>query len=199
MAVQQIHENDTILIYNPTNRDFSVKWGGVTRTIRAKEEAQHPRFLAEHFAKHLADFILQVKEYKYKKEHGKQITLLRNTKERERVLRLIVRGVQTYFMPATADGTQSGDQIQPLTAEEQRALIDLGDVDDDVMGRTIDDVEVDLPPEAIGDTDNMTKQQVMDQLTILGVEFSDRETKPELLKKLGVQSTGTPNMDNVQI
>lgn len=185
MAVE--HENDTLVVYNPLNKPFTTKWGGVPRTIEARGTAKYPRFLAEHIAKHLADFVLQVKEYQYKKKFKKEVNLMRNTKEREKVLGMILRGVEAYFMPQDESGVQMLQNLngQPSEAELKKA-IDLGDVEDDTMGITMDDLEIASPPEARSLGVDSTKQEIMEQLTILGVEFSDRETKAELLAKLGI-------------
>lgn len=185
MAVQE-HENDIIVIYNPTNKPFTVKWGGVPRSLEPHQVAKYQRFLAEHIAKHLADFILQVKEYKYKKEHGREVNLMRNTKERQAVMRLIVRGVETYFLPPNAQGYQQAqDQVAP-TEEERRSTLDLGEVDDDAIGANFDEIEIEQPIEAKRVDKDLSKQEIIEQLQVLGIPHSDRETKADLLKKLGV-------------
>lgn len=196
--VQRTHEQDIVAIYNPTNRDFTKKWGGVSRTVKAHQTVEYPRFLAEHIAKHLADFILQVKAYQYKKKYGKDIMLVRNKKEREKVMSLIVRNVTSFYLPAD-DGTTVTQKVAEATEEERKNTLDLGEVEDDTMGRLLDDVTIDDVPEARRVSPDLTKQQIMEQLDVLGVEYSDRETKAELLKKMGVVPTSADMADDIEV
>lgn len=197
MAVQE-HENDTLVVYNPTNKPFTVKWGGVPRTIEPHQVAKYPRFLAEHMAKHLADFILQVKEYQHKKKHGKEVNYMRNTKERASVMGLVVRGVETYFLPPDATGVQAGQQTAPPTEEELRNTLDLGQVENDAMGMTFDEVEIELPPEARTVSLDSSKQDIIEQLKVLGIDHNPRDSKAVLLKQLGINVPGA-DVDGVQI
>jgi len=43
---------------NVDNHDFEGMWGGQTTLIKAGETRQFPKFLAEHYCKHLVDRIL---------------------------------------------------------------------------------------------------------------------------------------------
>lgn len=179
------HEQDIVTIYNPTNRDFTRAWGGVPRTIPAHQAVDYPRFLAMHIAKHMADFILQVKEYQHKKKTGREITLIRNRAEREKVMNIIVRGVKSYFLPDDA-GLQRREEVsRELTDEEKRNLVDLGEVEDDAMGRLLDDVTIDVP-EGRGMSHDNSKAEIMEQLDTLGIKYDPRTNKTELLKLLGV-------------
>lgn len=185
MAVE--HPEDTLIVYNPLNKPFTVRWSGISRTLPPHGTGQYPRYLAEHIAKHLADFVLQVKEYQYKKAHGKEVNLMRNTKERTKVLTLIIRGVASYFMPEDTTGLQISQQLSDPTADEVKSMVEVGDLtEDDIMGVTMDSIEIADVPEGRAIGNDSSKQDIMEQLKILGVEFSDRETKPELLAKLGV-------------
>lgn len=181
------HENDVVTIYNPTNRDFTRSWGGVPRTIPAHQAVDYPRFLAMHLAKHMADFILQVKEYQHKKQTGREVTLIRNRAERQKVMGIIVRGTKSYFLPDDA-GLQRNEEVsRELTEAEKKNLIDLGEVEDDAMGRLLDDVTIDVPEGRALSHDN-TKNEIMEQLNTLGIDFDPRANKSDLLKLLGIQT-----------
>lgn len=188
MAVQKESEQDILTIYNPTNKDFTRKWGGVPRTIKAHETAEYPRFLAEHLAKHLADFILHVKQAQAKKKTGREVMLIRNKKERQKVMELVIRGVRSYYLPADQSGVTTVQELDKPTEAEIKNTLDLGEVDDDLMGTLIDDITIDEPPEAKGITDTTTKREIMEQLDVLGVPYEKTENKESLLKKLGVNS-----------
>jgi hypothetical protein len=49
---------DVVNFTNVDNHDFQGMWGGETTLIKAGETRQFPKFLAEHYCKHLVDRIL---------------------------------------------------------------------------------------------------------------------------------------------
>lgn len=51
-------ELDVINFTNTDSEDFNGQWGGKIELIKAGETRPFPRFLAEHYAKHLASKIL---------------------------------------------------------------------------------------------------------------------------------------------
>jgi hypothetical protein len=64
MRVQDIEhlakkkDGKTKTVFNPTNKDFSWKWDGKEHTIPKGEGVEFDIVVAEHLAKHLADYIL---------------------------------------------------------------------------------------------------------------------------------------------
>lgn len=44
-------------LYNPTKEDFTCKWEGKDYTIPSRQLVTHPKWLADHIAKHLAQKI----------------------------------------------------------------------------------------------------------------------------------------------
>lgn len=50
-----------VKFYNPTEEDFVGTWDGEPYDVKAKSTISVPAYIAEHFAKHLANHILQEK------------------------------------------------------------------------------------------------------------------------------------------
>src|SRR3990167_3682717 len=48
---------ESVIVFNPLNKDFTHGWEGVDYTIPTETERSFPEFLAHHLAKHLAEFI----------------------------------------------------------------------------------------------------------------------------------------------
>jgi len=178
--MRQTHENDIIRIYNPTNMPFKFRWNNVSYTVSERSTQDYPRFLAEHCAKHLADFILQFKEYQYKKEHGTVINLMRNKKEREKIINMVFLGVRTSFIP-DSDGKVVNNELST-----DDSGMDLGEIDNDMMGNVFDSLEIADPIEAVKVNEKSTKQEIAEQLTVMGIAFNANDSKEELIKKLKV-------------
>ena len=90
---------------------FQVKWAGVPHRIAPGETRKMPRFLANHFAKHLADHILLKKE---KDENRKG--LMSSPVERPMVLSQIILGVDEYFISAGSitEGEQVAKEVESI-------------------------------------------------------------------------------------
>lgn len=105
------NEQDLIWVYNPTLTPFTVKWGGYPYTLASGEKKVFPRFIAEHYAKHLADAILLHKEEVETVKRGKPVALLNNPVMRPKIVDMIILGVYSYFQ----DPEQSpADQIAQM-------------------------------------------------------------------------------------
>lgn len=68
-----------VRFFNPTSEDFVGKWDGESYEIRAKSSILVPRHIAEHFAKHLANKILQERFNRICSEHQITTTPLTRT------------------------------------------------------------------------------------------------------------------------
>ncbi len=55
---EQLDENEVILFTNIDEEDYEAMWGGKTKIIQAGKTESFPRFLANHYAKHLINKIL---------------------------------------------------------------------------------------------------------------------------------------------
>lgn len=117
------HENDQLYVVNPTNEPFTVHWGKNPITLQPGEQATLHRFIAQHFAKHLADKILLQKEADHKAKYMAQPgasakdyqpkNYLNSRTERPKVVATIITGVYRYF-------TAQGSAYDPNAAEQAR-------------------------------------------------------------------------------
>lgn len=148
------HELDLLLVRNPTDEPFTAVWGGQPYTVKPKTEQPVvlQRFLAEHFAKKLADAILLKMEQKHKQEYQashenmtdyKPVSYLRSNKHRPEVLDTILVGVYSYYeRTAPLDPIAAAQQqVDAMTAGQQQRseppAMDLGEVDDSGTGELV--------------------------------------------------------------
>lgn len=60
-------ELDSIVVYNPTDKDFSCRFNGELYTVPAHGQKEWAQFLALHVAKHFSDALLNVQVEEIKK------------------------------------------------------------------------------------------------------------------------------------
>ena len=115
------NELDIVLVANPdvncdgvdseegwSHKDFfQIKWSGQPHRIIPGQTKRMPRFLAEHYAKHLADHIL----IKLEASTGRR-GLVQSPNERKRVLQTILLTVEDYYHSATEPS--EGDRVSKL-------------------------------------------------------------------------------------
>lgn len=147
------HQQDQLTVVNPTDEPFTVRWNGNPYTLPPKKQTIWPRFLAEHFAKHLTDSILLKREEEDKRLYRKggrpmseyiAPALLNNRKVRPKVVDSIILGVFNYYTP---QGTGAADQIQQQidqwnqqpAAQPQERVTDMGAATDPLLGVLEDD------------------------------------------------------------
>lgn len=159
------HEQDQLFVTNPTDTYFSWPWSGQDYGVAPGQKIIWPRFLAEHYAKHLADFILLKKEKAKKDEymavnHGsdkdyKHKSLLNSKKERPPVIESILTGVYSYFRPVRKDDPnaqlqQQISQMNPQQNPNEPKPLDLGQVDEDKATGVLKEEPPELTGAAIG-------------------------------------------------
>jgi len=143
------HELDLLYVKNPTAKSKTVKWAGVPYTLAAGQQIIWQRFLAEHFAKHLANDILLLRESQHKKDYlangghltdYKAVAYLNSKKHRPPVISSILIGTYQYHKPQGSNDPSSLIQ-QQIDAVNQQAQpsnepppMDLGTVNDDRTG-----------------------------------------------------------------
>lgn len=124
---------------------FQVKFDGHPHRIKPGAERILVRYLGEHFAKHLADHILQKKEQEVLKKTNRVVQLMNNAVERPKVLGQIMLGVYQYYYDseeAVAATIAPGDRLsqrmeeinanRPVpTARERRDAGELAEIQDD--------------------------------------------------------------------
>jgi len=112
---------------------FQVKYGGAPLRIAPGETRRVPRYRAEHYAKHLADHMLQKMEV----ETGKQF-LVNNVIERPKMLAKILVGVDSYYLEQDIKPPTETDKLiaedQQLNPQEEEKAMDLGEVPNPMVG-----------------------------------------------------------------
>ena len=217
--MQKPHELDILIVVNPDlncpdidteegwkHKDFfQVRWSGAPHRIIPGQTRRMMRFLAEHFAKHLANHIL------IKKEEGTgKKGLMQSPVERPKVLKSILIGIDSYFLMADEKGegervTQMVDQLNPT----ERPL-NLGVIPDPTMGvlkseppsldqvmkkAGLEEKEVELPK---GDGQPPTVK--IEEKTSIWDPKKPKPTKVELIKdavRLGLDIKGTETVDQL--
>lgn len=190
-----VNQIDTNLFEHSWNTKdfFEVRWDGRPHRIRAGETRNMPRYLADHFAKYLIDYILLQREDK-----EKVTGLLKNRLEREKLYKQIIVGVSSYYNGDMWDyereGTYVEQQVQQLNQSDNAR--DLGIVPNIAAGYGL----TDKPPEALPQLDALpltTKPQTQDELIasktigqlrseakIAGIELTNTMTKEQIASAL---------------
>lgn len=204
------HELDTLIVYNPDlnchvidsdegypHADyFQVRWSNKPHRIAPGATKRMPRFLAEHYAKHLADHLLTRME-----EETKRKGLMQSPVERPRVLAQIIKGVDTYFLGEEHDdlGDKTEKLVQDLNPEERP--IDLGTVVNPMVGilkpepKPVVLEEPNIPEPVVkvkNDNPSIwdeskpkpTKKELMADCEKLGIEISGKEDVETLIQKI---------------
>lgn len=144
-----VNQIDTNLFEHSWNTGefFEVRWDGRPHRIKAGETRRMPRYLADHFAKHLIDYILIEREKREKKTG-----LLKNRLERANLYKQIITGVDSYYNGDMWDyereGTYVEKQVDQLNTPDNS--INLGTVPNIALGYGTTDKppeKIDLEPE----------------------------------------------------
>lgn len=146
------HEQDQLYVTNPTSEAFTVRWGGYPYSIGPGQKVIFPRFIAEHYAKHLADSILLKMEAAAKKKDNKDHRFLNSRSERPKVLKTILVGVYSYFRPdksGTDENARIAAEIEMMNQKgKPEKVVDMGTAVDPTIG-ALDDDEDDEEEETI--------------------------------------------------
>lgn len=141
--VNQIETNVFEYSWN-TREFFEIRWDGRPHRIKAGETRRMPRYLADHFAKYLIDFILTQRE-----KREKVTGLMKNRLERAKLYKQIIIGVDSYYNGDMYDFGREGQfveqQVQQLNNVPNAR--DLGEVPPVALGYGT----TDKPPEPVGD------------------------------------------------
>lgn len=204
------HENDILTVKNidvdceiidteenyPHKDYFQVKWSGHPHRIPPGETRKMPRFLAEHYAKHLADHVLMRLEEKTGRKG-----LVQSSFERPRVLSEILLGVDTYFLgeDTAEEGQQVANKVSELNPEER--FLDLGTIPNPAVGVLKDEPKaVVLPPEEIKPEKKVELPVVSNEKTSIYDESKPKPSMRSLLadcEKLGIEVTGKESTDQL--
>lgn len=172
---------------------FEVRWDGRPHRIKPGETRRMPRYLADHFAKILIDFILTQRE-----EKEKLTGLLKNRQERAKLYKQILIGVDSYYNGDLYDYQREGNfveqQVEQLNTTTN--VHDLGEVPPVALGwgttdkapEHVDDTP--LPPIPSSNPGNPSTQeeliaaktigQLRSEAKQLGIEVKPTMDKPAL-------------------
>jgi len=179
---------------------FMVKYDGTPFRIKPGETRKLPRYVAEHYAKHLSNHVL----LKMEESTGRK-GLMTNIVERPKVLSQIIVGVDSYYLgdePELGEGAKAAALEQKYNKEEP--AMDLGQVANPMMGnlteegKSIDDIIKQTgqedKPEAIDKPEKdmtlreklsvKTNKELMIECDRLGETITGRETKEQLIAKI---------------
>jgi hypothetical protein len=204
------HENDILIVHNPdvdcdvidteenySHKDyFQVRWSGHPHRIPPGQTRRMPRFLAEHYAKHLADHMLM----KMEEETGRK-GLVQSSFERPRMLEKIILGVDTYFLGESE--VEEGEKVSKIVDElnpvpDERPL-DLGEIPNPAVGV----LKPEPKPIVVEDepkTSDSAKTTEVKVETSLYDPKKPKPTKKELIadcEKLGIEITGKETVDQL--
>lgn len=180
-------------IYNHTwnTKDFfEVRWDGRPHRIKPGQERFFPRYLADHFAKNLIDFIL------IKREEKEKITgLVKNRLERAKLYEQIIVGTAQYYNGDPLDGASEGLRVERQVEEMNSKAYDLGEAVNPAIGYGTSD----QPPEKIEEVKQVTpahigdapktqqdivkdksRQELMKEAKLLGIDVTANMTKEQV-------------------
>lgn len=177
---------------------FEVRWDGRPHRIKPGQKRFFPRYLADHFAKGLIDFILT------KRERDEKLTgLMKNRLERAKLYKQIVTGVASYYNGDAFDGERDGfrveRQVEEMNLPSAQNAFNVGEVVNPALGYGT----TDKPPEQIEDDPITPPTQQVPAKTSPKSSPQDivaAKSRQELMKeakKLGLEVT--PDMTKEQL
>lgn len=165
------NELDQLWVTNPTRAPFTVKWAGVPYTVQPRQKIIWQRFLAEHFAKYLADSILLKKEEEHHQtfldkggsERDYQPKSYINSKKlRPPIISSILVGVYSYHTPQNVNDPTAviQQQIDAWNKDKQpdqdnTPVRDTGTVPTGTTGGVLQDTD---DPEDAADEDKLLNE-----------------------------------------
>ena len=184
---------------------FQVRWSGYPHRIRPGETRLMPRYIAEHYAKHLADHILGLEE----KKTGRR-GLLQSRIERPKTLAKILLSVEQYYYGATEmdDGAKGAAAVEALNQGERP--LDLGVIPHPTIGILKDEPpsveeimkkageEVENNPQA--PVEDSVKDKAEEMKTSLFDKDKPLPVKAELIKtavQLGIDIKGSETSEQL--
>lgn len=187
--VNQISTDQFEHVWN-TRDFFEVRWDGRPHRIKPGETRRMPRYLANHFAKYLIDFILTQRETK-----ERVVGLLKNRLERSKLLSQIIVGTDSYYNGDTWEYEREGNYVEQQVDKlnDSSPAFDLGKVPDITMGYGLTDkAPVSVPvlePTVPTAPSTKTREQIIEdkskngllaEARALGLEVSDKMNKDQI-------------------
>lgn len=156
------------------SQGFRVKWGGKYHMIAPGKSKIYPRYLAEHYAKHLADHML-LKE-------GKKIN---DPFHRKALLARIMVGVEQYHEELEyEDGEETLIQVEEIN-KKTPGEIDLGSVEEFHVTHEVSEEDIDdTTPNLGGVAADPSLEELKEAAKDAGITLTGKETKAQIAAKL---------------
>lgn len=131
--------NDEIKIYNPTDRDYFIRYSGYNWKVPAQKELIVPRYIANHYIKHMTDaLILQESDALVEREKKKyrgnfwpaeeeRIALRTNNADlRKKYIKQLWLGIVRKFGMDEIPSEEQGKSEDRMTPQDEQILEELG-------------------------------------------------------------------------
>ena len=131
--------NDEIKIFNPTGNDYVIRYGGYMWTVKKGNEMIVPRYIANHYIKHMTDALIleesaRVVEREKKKYRGnfwpgeeERIALRTNNPElRKKYIKALWLGVVRKFGMDEVPESIENKPEDRMTPQDEQILEELG-------------------------------------------------------------------------
>jgi hypothetical protein len=181
----QAEANEEDIMYEFNHSDgFQSMYGGNIFNIRPGETRRLPRYIAEHYAKHLIDHLLQKKSEKLGKPN-----IVNDIKERTELLKQIIISEELLlgdYTPANSNMDSSDNGSKTLREEEI-------EVSDQLRGFEVKEQETitleDIKNAPEDDTvkvgnETKTRAELMAECKSLGIPISRNDTAINLISKI---------------
>ncbi len=170
---------------------FEVRWDGRPHRIYPGKTRHFPRYLAEHFAKAMIDFILT------KREDKEKLTgLMRNRLERKKLYDQIIIGVASHYNGDGFEDAPEGLRVEHQVGQMNVQAFNVGEVPNVAMGYGL----TDKPPEKVEDTPVTSGGDKPAGVPWTVETLTQARTRPELMreaKQAGLEVT--PDMTKDQL
>ena len=180
---------------NYSHRDyFQFRWNKQPFRLKPGETRRFPRYLAEHFAKHLANHILIKRQDK-----TKNLNLLGNDVERKKLLNEIIISVENYYHQDEElnPGQVAAAQVEELNREEERVeTLDIGKDESESIEQIKDNTTTISTPES--STTIIPKEKVEFAGVTTETPIKTKPTRSELVeecKNMGIELEGNEKVD----
>lgn len=170
---------------------FEVRWGNSAIRLMPGEVRRLPRYLGEHYAKHLADHMLM----KMEKETNRQF-LVNHPIERPKIIKSIIIGVEKIYRDDTVPMSEGERAIAEADRLNEGSSVDAGKVPNTALGELREPpknpkikVEDDATP--INETSLIdpkkpkpTRAQLMKECAALNIKFEMTDTTEQLIARI---------------
>jgi hypothetical protein len=163
-------------------KGFGVLYGGRLFTIAPGMTRNLPRYIAEHFAKHLIDHLLN------KRDLDGRLNLINNEGEREKLYNQIIIDEELLYNDAV-----SQTSVKTISRTKDDDYLELTEDDDIEPNVAIKDESPEVTEtEILKEKDEQvsigrvktSRQQLMKDCKTLGIKFTVKETNEELVSKI---------------